>query len=267
MEASAILARYDAEIRADPPAEVGVERVWADGVLRTLGAYNFIGWWEFGPERAAEIAAREAAFFAGREVEWKVYSHDGPTGLEAALAAAGFAADEPETFLALDLEASLPPYDPPPSVEVREVGDEAGAADLVAVSDAAFGREEPWRLAQLIGRLDDPTQSLFVAYQHGRPVSSGRLELAPGKAFAGLYGGGTVPDYQGRGAYRALVAARAAEARRRGHRFLTVDARETSRPILERLGFQPLARIRGWTLGETKPGSDPADAGERSRRR
>ncbi|HTX49603.1 MAG TPA: GNAT family N-acetyltransferase, partial [Caulobacteraceae bacterium] len=59
---------------------------------------------------------------------------------------------------------------------------------------------------------------------------------------------GAVPDYRGRGAYRALVAARADEARRRGHRFLTVDARETSRPILERLGFQPLATVRGWTL-------------------
>jgi ribosomal protein S18 acetylase RimI-like enzyme len=248
MDPDAILARYDSEIRADPPAEVGVERVWVDGVLRTVGAYNFIGWWAFGPERAVEIAAREAAFFAGREVEWKVYSHDGPPGMNAALAAAGFATEDPETFLVLDLSETRPPYDRPEGVEVREVRAEAGVADLVAVSNAAFGREEPWRLAQLIGRLEDPTQALFVAYDNGRPVSSGRLELAPGKAFAGLYGGGTVPDYQGRGAYRALVAARAAEATRRGCRFLTVDARETSRPILERLGFRPLATIRGWTL-------------------
>ena len=249
MDASEILARFDAEIRADPPAEVGVERAWSDGVLRTLGAYNFIGWWEFGPERAAEIAAREAAFFAGREVEWKVYSHDGPPGLNAALAAAGFAPEGPETFVVLDLDETQPPYDPPLGVEVREVTDADGVADLVAVSNAAFGREEPWRLAQLIDRLEDPTQALFVAYDNGRPVSSGRLELAPGKAFAGLYGGGTVPDYQGRGAYRALVAARGAVAMSHGCRFLTVDALETSRPILERLGFRPLATIRGWTLG------------------
>jgi len=248
MDAGAILARYDAEIRADPSAEFGVERVWVDGVLRTVGAYNFIGWWEFDPERAVEIAAREAAFFAGCEVEWKVFSHDRPRGLEAALAAAGFIADDPETFVVLDLEAVQPSYDPPASVEVCEVNDAAGAADLIAVSNAAFGREEPWRLQQLIGRLGDPTQALFVAYDNGRPVSSGRLECAPGKTFAGLYGGGTVPDYRGRGAYRALIAARAAEARRRGHRFLTVDARNTSRPILERLGFRALATVRGWSL-------------------
>jgi GNAT superfamily N-acetyltransferase len=250
MDRAEVLARYDAEIRADPPAEVGVERVWASGVLRTMGDYNFIGWWDFTADAAPAITAREAGFFEGREVEWKVYSHDGPPGLEAALAAAGFAAGERETFLVLDLEASAPPYDPPPGVAVRRVTDAAGVADLVAVSDVAFGRAEPWRFDQLVGRLDDPGVALFVAYDGGAPVSSGRLELAPGKAFAGLYGGGTVPAHQGRGVYRALVAARAAEARRRGHRYITVDARETSRPILERLGFLPLATIRGWTLNE-----------------
>jgi len=248
MDAALVLARYDAEIRADPPAEVGVERVWADGVLRTTGAYNFIGWWTFGSDETTAAVTREAAFFREKGVQWKVFDHDGPPNLTAALLAAGFAEDGPETFLALDMDALSPAFEAPPGIEVRQVTDRAGAADLVAVSEAAFGRNEPWRLEQLIGRLADPTQALFVAYDGGVPVSSGRLELAPGKAFAGLYGGGTRPDYQGRGVYRALVAARAAEARRRGHRYLTVDARETSRPILQRIGFEPLTTIRDWTL-------------------
>jgi GNAT superfamily N-acetyltransferase len=248
MDSGAVLARYDAEIRADPPAEVGVERVWADGVLRTVGAYNFIGWWTFGADETGQAVTREAAFFRYKGVQWKVFDHDGPPNLAAALQAAWFAEDGPETFLALDLDAVSAHFDAPPGIEVRQVTDRAGAADLVAVSEAAFGRDEPWRLEQLVGRLNDPTQALFVAYDSGVPVSSGRLELAPGKAFAGLYGGGTRPDYQGRGVYRALVAARAAEARRRGHRFLTVDARETSRPILQRIGFEPLTTIRDWTL-------------------
>ena len=38
MDAAEVLERYDREIRADPPAEIGVQRVWADGVLRTSGA-------------------------------------------------------------------------------------------------------------------------------------------------------------------------------------------------------------------------------------
>jgi GNAT superfamily N-acetyltransferase len=220
-------------------------------VLRTLGPFNFIGWWDFAADAAPAIVAREAAFFAGKQVEWKVYSHDRPPGLPDALRAAGFEADEPETFLVLDLEAAMPGFEPPAGIEVREVRDRQGVVDLEAVSAAAFGREAPWRLEELVRRLDGPTLAMFVAYDGGVPVSSGRLELACGTAFAGLFGGGTRPDYQGRGVYRALVAARAAAARRRGHRYLTVDARETSRPILQRIGFEPLATINGWTLSAT----------------
>ena len=40
--------------------------------------------------------------------------------------------------------------------------------------------------------------------------------------------------------YTALVAARAQEDMRSGARFLTVDARPMSRPILERIGFRLL---------------------------
>ena len=247
MDRAQVLARFDA-FRADPPPEPGFERRWADGVWRTLGPSNFIIWWDFPAEAAPAIAAREAAFFAGRELEWKVYSHDRPPGLEAALAAAGFVAAESETFVALDLE-SAPVLDPVVGVDVRVVADAAGLADFLAVNEAAFGHVEPW-VAQYIGdRLGNPELAVFVAYDGRRPIASGRLELAPGTAFAGLFGGGVVPDYRGRGAYRALVAARAAEARRRGYRYLTVDARETSRPILQRLGFEALATVRGWTLG------------------
>ena len=250
MDRAAILSLYDA-VRAAPPPETGVERVWADGVLRTLGAYNFIGWWDFPEADAAAVAVRERDFFnsVGGQVEWKVYSHDRPPGLEAALAAAGFQDDGPETFLALDIEAADLPLAPPPGIEIRQATDAAGIADLVTANTLAFGEREEWRQAALEARLGDPTVSLWVAYADGAPISSGRLELLPGTPFAGLYGGGTAPEHRGMGIYRALVAARAADARARGFRYLTVDARETSRPILQRLGFEALATIRGWVLG------------------
>ena len=172
MDAGEILRRYDAEIRADPPAEAGVSRVWADGVLRTIGAYNFIGWWSFAAKEAAAIVAREAAFFAKTGVRWKVFDHDGPPNLAATLADAGFAEEGAETFLALDLDTATLTFDPPPGIAVRQVTDRAGIEDLVAVSAAAFGRDEPWRAEQLAGRLADPTQALFVAYDDGVAVSS-----------------------------------------------------------------------------------------------
>ena len=67
-----------------------------------------------------------------------------------------------------------------------------------------------------------------------------RMELLPGTRFAGLWGGGTVENWRGRGVYRALVAHRARVAADRGYRYVQVDALARSRPILARLGFEPL---------------------------
>ena len=74
----------------------------------------------------------------------------------------------------------------------------------------------------------------------GQPVSGGRVDFEDGVEFAGLFGGITLPEYRGRGLYRATVARRAELARERGYRWLYSDALPTSRPILERLGFVPL---------------------------
>ena len=76
-----------------------------------------------------------------------------------------------------------------------------------------------------------------VAYVDGEPVSGGRVDFEDGVEFAGLYGGITLPEFRGRGLYRATVARRAELARERGYRWLYSDALPTSRPILERLGF------------------------------
>ena len=77
----------------------------------------------------------------------------------------------------------------------------------------------------------------MVAIVDGQPVSGGRVDFEDGVEFAGLFGGITLPEYRGRGLYRATVAKRAELARERGYRWLYSDALPTSRPILERLGF------------------------------
>ena len=80
----------------------------------------------------------------------------------------------------------------------------------------------------------------MVAYVDGQPVSGGRVDLEPGVDFAGMFGGVTLPEFRGRGLYRATVARRAELAREAGYRWLYVDALPTSRPILERVGFVAL---------------------------
>lgn len=137
--------------------------------------------------------------------------------------------------LTLDAEA-------PEGIRFLPVTDRA-AVDLVAdVHEKAFGTDSTRLRHQLLARLEDDPDTVVavVALAGDVPVSAARMELVPGTRFAGLWGGGTVEGWRGRGIYRALVAHRARAAVERGYRYLQVDAMPTSRPILERLGFEPL---------------------------
>jgi GNAT superfamily N-acetyltransferase len=250
MDKVSILEQFDAEMRIDPAPEAGMRFEAVGGVVRAVGHYACIGYSKLNEASADRAIEDQVAYFTarGQEVEWKVYGHDRPRDLGARLAAQGLVADEPETFVVFDLAAEVPPAAPGLAIEVRRVRDEIGLNDLTAVTAAAFERDDGRRTELFRARLADPTLGLYVAYAGGAPVAAGRLEMPPGRSFAGLWGGGTVPAFRGQGVYRALVAERARDARRLGYRYLTVDARDTSRPILERLGFVALTTIIGWVL-------------------
>ena len=150
--------------------------------------------------------------------------------------------------MVFDLAQGVPVSGRAEEFDVREIVDEAGVGDFVAVGDAAFGRDNRQQAEVYVASLGDQALRLFVLYRGGKPVSAGRLQLPEARSFASMWGGGTVPSQRGRGMYRALVSHRAREARRRGYRYLTVDAADASRPILERLGFVPLTGITGYVL-------------------
>jgi hypothetical protein len=248
MDLAAVRALFDKRQRAEPPSVVGVERTWFDGVLRTTtGADHFINWWDFPSDRMTAIVEREAAHFRaiGGDLQWRVYGHDRPEGLERALADAGFEDRGVEKLLALEVSAAAN-LERPPNVDVRPVRTEEELAGYVAVLRNAFG-DEGWATQDLYRPwLTDPTMALFLAYVGGEPAATGRLETPRDFPFAGLSDGAVVPHY------------RAAEAGRRRAHYLLVNARETSRPILERLGFEPLATRHGWMLKAPSPSSTSA---------
>jgi len=253
IDRAAVLALYDREMRRDPPPTSGVTFVRTNALVREEHDADTIVFSELTDETARSTVRDEAqrARSLDRELEWKVYAHDRPPGLPALLREEGFRPDEPETLVVLDLADGPTTAATGSELVVREVNDLRTFQEALLVSHAAFGPSGPETLETYRERLSDPTARLFVAYWGERPVSAGRLELAPARAFASLWGGGTVPEARHRGAYRALVEARADRARRSGYRYLTVDARETSRPILERLGFVALTGVQGWILPES----------------
>ncbi|HEY5228606.1 MAG TPA: GNAT family N-acetyltransferase [Opitutaceae bacterium] len=245
-----ILALYDAEMRCDPPPEEGMLYEHGGGVVRGSGNFNLIFHSSLSEASADGAIQDQARHFSSPRVElqWKVYGHDLPPDLGTRLVSAGFELSDPETLLALRLGDYRFPGSGPDGVEIRRVCDLEGLRDYIDVGKAVFGKDEPWRFEAYRSRLEDATLGIFVAYAGGSPVSAGRLELPPGRQFASIWGGGTLSAFRGRGIYRSLVHARALEAQGRGYAYLTVDAQETSRPILEGLGFIRLTTIRDYTL-------------------
>lgn len=248
MDHAAVLALFDRDMRegAQPDSpESRVERVGK--VVRQVSSaqgWNGVVWSDLDDSGADAAIAEQIAYFSGlgREFEWKLYGHDLPVDLGRRLRAAGFTAQPEETLMIGEVADLVLDAEPPEGIRVLPVTDRAGV-DLVAdVHEAAFGTDSTRLRHQLLAQLtaDPDTVVAVVALAGDTPVSAARMELVPGTRFAGLWGGGTVEAWRGRGIYRALVAHRAQAAVDRGYRYLQVDAMPTSRPILERLGFEPL---------------------------
>jgi GNAT superfamily N-acetyltransferase len=144
--------------------------------------------------------------------------------------------------------------DPPSSpadVELRRVETFADYAATWEVVFEGFGMPDEERDAvrstlreRWAATADDPGRWSYLALIEGVPVAGGAVRrTVHGPLF--LAGGVTLPSFRGRGIYRALVRARWDDARRLGAGALVVNANvDTSYPILERLGFRAVGRVR-----------------------
>ncbi|MFD8820257.1 GNAT family N-acetyltransferase, partial [Streptomyces sp. NPDC059627] len=245
MDHQTVLALYDRDMREGArPDGPGARVERAGAVVRQVAdaaGWNGVLWTDLDETTADRAIADQIEFFAahGREFEWKLYGHDLPSDLGDRLTAAGFEPEPAETLMVgevagLSLDTRLPD-----GVRVLPATDRAGIELVVDVHEKAFGTDGSRLRHRLLARLADQPESVvaMVALAGDEPVSAARVELVPGAEFAGLWGGGTVQGWRGRGLYRALVAHRARVAAAHGCRYLQVDASPMSRPILERLGF------------------------------
>ncbi len=169
---------------------------------------------------------------------WEIGTNATPVDLVERLLALGLVDDEP-TPLAIGMVLSEAPAQAPPDVEVREAltyDERLASARIAAI---AFGGDIP---SDVPPREHDPRNVEYLAFIDGEPVArASGVFFAHGAA---LFGGSTLPEARGRGAYRALVAARWEEAARRGTPALITQASPMSRPILAQLGFREVCEIR-----------------------
>jgi GNAT superfamily N-acetyltransferase len=253
MDARALLAAYDAQVRQAPHVGNDAHAVERDGtIVRVVrGGWGGVVYSALDEHTVDAAIAAQIERFADHDGswEWKHYSYDTPADLPARLEAAGFVAEEQETVLVAEIAALDTSLAPPTGVELREITSEAEVLTLVALGDEVFGSPGPGAETLLNGLRHEPRgMAAMMAFAEGEPVAGGRVEFDADSEFAGMWGGFTHARWRGRGIFRALVAYGAALARARGYGYLHVDAAEASLPILRRAGFVELAKTTPYKL-------------------
>ncbi|WP_240641582.1 GNAT family N-acetyltransferase [Nocardioides ferulae] len=250
-----LLAAYDSQLRAE--AEMAGARSWHRHGPLLRGVFRHGGFVSYadldgatGPALDRLIADTVAWFRDETDVarfEWKTRGHDRPADLPDRLLAHGFEPDPPETVMVGRAELLDRPVALPDGITVRRAGEDGDL--LTDVTEASrlqaevFGDDAgpaPAELAERLASAPERTGLWLAEDADGTVVCAGRLEVVPDTEFAGLWGGGTLAAWRGRGIYRALVAARARAAQTMGAVYLHSDCTDMSRPILERSGLVPV---------------------------
>ena len=258
MERDAVLVAYDREVRCRPQSDdPRYSFGWDGAVYRMLGpgseAYeNCVLFSDLNAHDAQSAIDRQVAYFEqlGHAFEWKLHAHDNPADLATRLTGTGFSAEPEETLVVSDLQQPVAHCSPPAGVVFSELHDPDEFGVIADVEFAIYGDEQRAdRLAESLAaekRERPDAVSLHVAKAGREVVAIGRASFPSECAFAGLWGGATLPEWRGRGIYTALVERRLAQARERGYRWVTVDCTDQSLPILECRGFHRLVTTTPW---------------------
>jgi GNAT superfamily N-acetyltransferase len=253
-ERATLLAAYDAQLRGSAEVQGSVSWDRSGPLWRGLfGRGGFVSYESL--EGVGDLEAVDAligetvAFFAGHpdveEFEWKTRGHDWPPELDRLLRSHGLEPDEMETVMVGEATHLAADVELPEGVTVRRVDQlpdrEALVTEASEVAARIFGAGPSG--AEMLERLDrmQGREQFWVAEaatdEGRRVICSGRLAFVDGTEFAGIWGGSTLPEWRGRGIYRALTAARARAALAEGVRYINSDCTVMSRPILERSGL------------------------------
>jgi hypothetical protein len=169
---------------------------------------------------------------------WEVGTHATPDDLVERLHALGLVDDDP-TPLAVGMVLTEPPAQASAELEVRRIESDEQRLASARIAAIAFGGPVP---TEPPPAAEDENNVEYLAYLHGEPVA--RASAVFGEHAVSLFGGSTLPEARGHGAYRALVAARWQDAVARGTSALVTQASPMSRPILASLGFREVCEIR-----------------------
>jgi ribosomal protein S18 acetylase RimI-like enzyme len=253
-ERAALLAAYDAQLRGVAEVQGAVSwdqsgplwrALFNDGAFVSYESLEGLGSVEAVDRLIADTVAYFAAIPQVKEFEWKTRGHDWPPDLDQRLRVHGLEPEEAETVMVGEAAHLAVDVEVPDGITIRRVDQlpdrEAIITEASEVAAKIFGGGPSG--AEMLERLDrmNGLEEFWVAEaatdDDTHVVCSGRLARVEGTEFAGIWGGSTLPEWRGRGIYRALTAARARAALEEGVRYINSDSTPMSRPILERSGL------------------------------
>ncbi|MCJ8321751.1 MAG: GNAT family N-acetyltransferase [Colwellia sp.] len=243
-----ILKLYDEQVRKNPITTPDLSKVDDNGVLRVEGFFNFVWSWDFTENETESLVTHQAECFRqkGDELMWRVFEHDRPSNIELHLKQQGFKPCPQSTLMVLPLEAYCIKNT---EHQVKKVNSEQALRDFLQVAAQAFECDSDESEFNYFAKvIDDAQFALYCTYEKGVAVAAGRMEIPKGSSFGLMFGGSVLKEHRGKGYYQALITARIKLAKSLGLKYLSTEARETSRPILEKLGFISLVKETTWVL-------------------
>jgi GNAT superfamily N-acetyltransferase len=219
------------------PVEEVIDEVLAQA--RTWGRDRVYWWVRDDADGPAQASASEASTQASTEE---------------ALQLRGGKVAETVQVLAYDLTDTIPDLSLADGPQAELVRDERTlrASHLVSAEVWEDRRERTpaaitEELAGLLEAQESWSDFQVVVFIDGEPAAGGGCGIVG--QVARLWGAGTRPAFRGRGAYRALLAARIGLAREHGATLALVKGRvETSGPILRRAGFTAYGEERSYCV-------------------
>jgi hypothetical protein len=248
MNRSQMIALYDQDQRREVEYP-DMRREVTPNVVRHVGTSDMgegtIIYSQLNDANAEDTIREQVLYFEsiGQGFEWKVYDYDQPSDLKERLGSYGFLVEEAEAIMVLNLEEAPEILWQPVLARVQRIRDPEKLSEVLTVEQQVWDEDFSGLIHYLGEALQNyPEQmSVYVAYIDEQPASAAWIYFPKHSQFASLWGGSTVSGFRKQGLYTALLAVRAQEAKARQVRYLTVDASDMSRPILEKFGFEMIA--------------------------
>ena len=225
----------------------GSEKIVIDSVVKFISEEHdgsFISYFKLDEEKVDRAIESEIDYFTKlkKSFEWKTYDFDTPANIGKKLIQHGFVAEEFESFMVLDLDSIKSNFTE--SEICIEVSDAQGIREAISVQEKVWGEDLSGKSSYLLDLKKTKPANLrvYVVYVEGKPVSSAWIVYNDDSPFAGIWGGSTIAEYRGKGYYSALLRKRINNAKQRGLKYLIIDASDMSRPIVEKHGFQFVAK-------------------------